>query len=85
MSTPWKGNPAAREEMENFFRRRLDAAAEVYKNATDPRKRIEAMLAYAEARKELSNFIQDPELPDRRLEESAPAEEQEAKKEGQAG
>jgi hypothetical protein len=81
MSTPWKGNPAAREEMENFFRRRLEAAAEVYKNATDPRKRIEAMLAYAEARKELSNFIQEPAPQEQKPEEQSPEE----KKEGQSG
>ncbi len=82
MSTPWKGNPAAREEMENFFRRRLDAAAEVYKSATDPRKRIEAMIAYAEARKELSNFVVDPAtLPEAKHQENTVEE----KKEGQSG
>lgn len=50
-----------REEREKRLRRFLELAGEAYIAANTPTKRIEAMLIYAQARKDLDEFVQDPQ------------------------
>jgi len=63
MSAP-KGRAVTRAEMENELRQKSEQAAEAYKAAKDPKKRIEAIVAYAQALKDLSSFIMDNILPE---------------------
>jgi hypothetical protein len=61
MSGPAQSKQGDREEREKSLRRFLEIAGEAYIAAATPGKRIEAMLVYAQARKDLDEFLrQDP-------------------------
>jgi hypothetical protein len=45
------------KEREKYLREILERASDAYKSAQNPKKRVEAMLAYAQARKDLSEFL----------------------------
>jgi hypothetical protein len=61
MSGPVQSKQEDREERETRLRRFLDIAGEAYIAASTPSKRVEAMLVYAQARKDLDDFLrQDP-------------------------
>jgi hypothetical protein len=57
MSAPGSSNQEDREERERRLRRFLEIAGEAYIAATTPSKRIEAMMIYAQARKDLDDFL----------------------------
>ena len=48
-----------REQREKRLRRFLEIAGEAYIAATTPTKRIEAMMIYAQARKDLEDFLNE--------------------------
>jgi hypothetical protein len=54
-----QGRHEDREEREKRLRRFLEIAGEAYIAATSPAKRIEAMLIYAQARKDLDEFVSE--------------------------
>ena len=57
MSGPAQSKQSDREEREKSLRRFLEIAGEAYIAAATPSKRIEAMLVYAQARKDLDEFL----------------------------
>jgi hypothetical protein len=59
MSGPAQSKQEDREEREKRLRHFLEMAGEAYIAATSPPKRIEAMLIYAQARKDLEEFLHE--------------------------
>jgi hypothetical protein len=57
MSGPVQSRQEDDQERENRMRRFLEIAGEAYIAATSPTKRIEAMVIYAQARKDLDEFL----------------------------
>jgi hypothetical protein len=61
MSGPAQSKQEDQQEREKRLRHFLEIAGEAYIAATTPGKRIEAMLVYAQARKDLDEFLRhDP-------------------------
>jgi hypothetical protein len=54
--------------MEDALRKRMEDAAEAYKAAIEPHKRIDAIMIYAKALKDLSNFLMENIPPEKERE-----------------